>query len=181
MNISVVDASGVPLKDVLVVVQNLNDREREICRSLTDEQGRACGAAFSPGLYRAIATTPYGLWNTTAVEFLASRSVSKITLTMSPKGTHGYGDVVTIGLAKCDLQVLQSDGRPAVGAVVLVRDREVTLFLERSYRTDAAGAARIELVGTPTVVVVVFEGILVSQEISERSSATIRIPVQQAP
>ena len=57
-SISVLDASGVALKDVLVIVQNLERRGQEICRSLTDEKGHACGAELSPGLYRAIATTP---------------------------------------------------------------------------------------------------------------------------
>ena len=180
IGISVVDAAGLPLKDVLVVVQSL-ERGQESCRALTDTMGRACGMELSPGLYRAIATTPYGLWNTTAVEFLASQSPSQVRLKMSSKPTHGYGDVVTIGNPTRDLQVLQSNGQPAAKAKVLVRDSEVTLSLVRWYTTDALGKARIELVAGPAIVVVVFEGMLVSQEVSATGPSTIRLPARAIP
>ena len=181
VNISVIDASGAPLKDVLVILQTLERTDRELCRSLTDEQGHACGMELSPGLYRVIGTTPYGLWDTTAVEFLAARSSSQVTFKMNPTPTHGYGDVVTVGSPTIDLEVLQSDGRPASEAEVLVRDREVTLHLERWYKTDRMGKAKIELVGDPTIVVVFFQGMLLSREVVGTDPVTIRLPTGAGP
>jgi hypothetical protein len=35
VGVAAVDEAGVPLKDILVVVQNLEPREQEICRALT--------------------------------------------------------------------------------------------------------------------------------------------------
>ena len=183
VDVAVVDTAGVPLKDVLVIIQSLEHRDREPCRSLTDAQGRACHAELTPGLYRAIATTPYGAWNTKVIEFLMARAADTITLKMSPMGSHGYGDIVTLGLPSAGIQVLQSNGEPAPKALVLVRDRDATLYLERSYRTDAAGNARIELTGDPTVLVVVFNGTVLSQEVSQSdqpSPVTIRLPAPTA-
>ncbi len=181
IGIAVVDEAGLPLKDILVVVQKLEPREEEICRTLTNQQGRARGVELPPGLYRAIATTPYGLWSTTAVEFLAPLSAGEVTLEVHPVPTRGYGDIATVGKRIRDIQVLQASGQPAVAAEVLVRDKEATLQLERRYKTDASGKAKIELVGTPTIAVVVFEGILVSQEVGDDEPATIRLGVRKAP
>jgi hypothetical protein len=100
---------------------------------------------------------------------------------MHPVPTHGYGDIVTVGKRTRDIQVLQASGQPAVAAEVLVRDREATFNLERWYKTDASGKAKIELVGTPTILVIVFEGILVSQEVGDHDPATIRLGARKAP
>ncbi len=175
VSVSVLDSAGVPLKDVLVIVQTLERADREICRSLTDAQGQACRTELAPGLYRAIGTTPYGLWNTTVEEFLATPETRRVTLTMTPMGTHGYGDIVPIGTTKTQLKVLRWNGEPAASALVIVRDKNATLYLERFYRLDQMGLTRIELVDTPTVVVVIDDGRVVSQEISKKGPVTVRL------
>lgn len=183
VDFSVVAGDGLPLKDVLVIVQTLERSDRELCRSLTDAQGLACRAELTPGLYRAIATTPYGLWNTRVREFWVAHANATVTLQMTPMGTHGYGDIVTLGLPSAGIQVLQSNGEPAPKALVIVRDREATLHLERFYMTDAAGKTSIELTGDPTVLVVVFNGTVLSQEVSKSprpSPVTVRLPAQAA-
>ena len=121
------------------------------------------------------------MWSTTVVEFVAPLSTSDVTLEMHSKGTHGYGDVVTVGLPKCDLQVFLANGQPAAGVAVLVRDGEATLPLTRWYKTDTSGQLRIELVDDPTIVIVLFEKMLTRREISKTGSAVIRLSVAKAP
>jgi hypothetical protein len=75
--------------------------------------------------------------------------------------------------------VLRQDDRPAAKAVVLVRDRGATLYLEHFYQTDNSGKVRIQLVSHPTVVVVIFGHVLVSEEIVQSGSVTMRLPVTQ--
>src|ERR1700690_2292580 len=93
IDVAVVAGAGLPLKDVLVIIQTLERSDRELCRSLTDAHGLACHAELTPGLYRAIATTPYGLWNTRVREFWVAQANATVTLEMTPMGTHGYGDI----------------------------------------------------------------------------------------
>jgi hypothetical protein len=175
LSITVLDGSGMPVKDVLVIVQDLDDKEREMSRCLTDTQGQACPIELAPGLYRVIGTTPYGLWNTSVAEFLMARVAKKLTVSMTVMGTHGYGDIVPIGIKKAPLLVLRWNGEPAAKALVLARDRDATLYLERWYRLSESGQTTVELVGDPTVVVVIDEGRLVSQEISGKGPITIHL------
>jgi len=172
--IHVVDASGAPADQVLVIVKAL-DHYEELARRLTDQQGAIGVLDLKPGTYRAIATTPYGLWQTEIKEFVVADAPVELQLTVRPRGTHGFGDVVTVGGSKANLQILGSDGKPAAGAEILVRDEEATLHIERWYKTDADGKTRIELVGDPTVVVVIFNGKLITTQLSPKSThATIR-------
>ena len=46
-----------------------------------------------------------------------------------------------------------------------MRDRDATLHLERRYKADNKGAAIIELVGKPTVMVVVYGDVLLTTEL----------------
>ena len=70
VTIKVQNASGEGERNVLVIVQNLDDHEREVTRVLTDQEGRVPAADLSPGFYRVIATAPYGLIQTKIDEFL---------------------------------------------------------------------------------------------------------------
>lgn len=170
--IQVVDASGAPAQDVLVIVKAL-DHYGELARRLTDQQGGIGSLGLKPGIYRAIATTPYGLWQTEIREFVVSDTPVEVQLTVKPRGTHGFGDVVTLGGSSADLQVLGTDGKPAGGAEVLVRDKDATLSLERWYKTDANGKAKVELVGHPTVVVVILDGKLTTAELSSKQTHAV--------
>jgi hypothetical protein len=173
--IKVEDASGAPLMNDLVIVHDLNDRSREVLRTLTDSKGDIPAFELQTGLYRVIATFPYGdIWETEVQEFLVVKGQAKqITLKIRPMGTHGYGDVIPTPGPKIQAQVLTADGAPASGASVLVRDKDVTLYLLRWYKTDAKGKATIELVAAPlhqpTVVVAVYQDVLVTQEVMQNT------------
>ena len=169
----VLDGSGAPVKDVLVIVESLDSSYRDVSRQLTDEQGRVRTEELKAGLYRVIATTPYGLWETAIKEFLVTDHPVDLTLTVQPQPTHGYGDIVTLGSSRAELQVLNSDGTPASGAEVLVRDEDATLYLERRYKTDQNGKAHIELVASPTVLIIIYDGKLLTKELASTDTHAI--------
>jgi len=175
VDVSVVDSSGAPLKDALVILQVLDPQQREVCRSLSDSQGQACRMSLDAGLCRVIATTPYGLWTTTIREFMVREPATDLAVSMSPQPAHGAGDVVLVGADTVDVRVMGPNGEPAANAEILVRDREATLHLERRYRTDPSGRARVELVSKPTVVIAVFGGSVQSQEVNDERAVTLRV------
>jgi hypothetical protein len=82
---------------VLVIVQNLDAHEREVMRVLTDREGRVPAADLSSGLYRVIATAPYGTLQAKVDEFLVGSKPRSVVVTVQFLATHGYGDVVTVG------------------------------------------------------------------------------------
>lgn len=174
------DPSGAALKNELIIVQNLDDHEREIFRGLTDKDGTVAPLEVrSGGLYRVIATAPYGLWQTAVREFLASGAPAEIVLSVAPNPTHGSGDVAVVGASRLDLRILRSDGAPASGATVLARDRDATLYLERYYKTNSQGKVRVEVLSNPLIVVVVYGDILVTKEISKNEGTVlIRLPTR---
>ena len=165
VTIKVQDASGEAERNVLVVVQNLDDHEHEVMRVLTDQEGRVPAADLPPGLYRVIATQPYGTLQTKVDEFLVGSKPRDVVVTVQFLATHGYGDVVTVPKSWTHLQVVRPDGKPAAAANVLVRDHDATLYLERWYTTDEEGRVTIERVGDPTIVVIVYKDTLTSLEI----------------
>ena len=165
VTIKVQNASGEAERNVLVIVQNLDDHEREVMRVLTDQEGRVPAADLPPGLYRVIATVPYGLIQTKIDEFLVGSKPRNVVVTAQFLATHGDGDVVTVPKSWTHVKVVRPDGEPAVGADVHVRDPEATLYLERSYTTDEEGRVTIEQVSDPTVVVIVYKDTLTSLEI----------------
>ena len=177
VTLAVQDGAGLPLKDVLLILQDLENRENEIVRALTNENGEITPFKLRPGLYRAIATAPYGLWETQVREFLVREEPIRLVLKVEPRPTHGNGDITTIGTQKLSLRVLQPDGRSAANALVLVRDKDATLHLERWYRSDDSGRVTVEAIGNPVVVVVVFGKMLFTHEISPgMAQETIRLP-----
>jgi hypothetical protein len=166
----VLDESDAPLKDVLVIVQNLNIHEAELLRTLSDVEGNAGRRELQPGLYRLIATTPYGSWRTTIKEFNVTSAPVELVVRLKPMPTHGYGDVVVLGTTWVDLQILRPDGQPASDARLLARDRDATLYTERWYKTDAQGRARIEMVSDPLVLVILHQDTIMTTELSERNA-----------
>jgi hypothetical protein len=166
MKIRVLDGSGAPVKDVLVIIKSLDSSYQDVSRQLTDDQGRINAVELRPGMYRAIASAPYGLWETKIREFLVASESIELTLMVQPTPTHGFGDIVTVGSSRLQLQVLTSDGLPASGARVLVRDKQATLHLERWYKLDNNGKADIELVASPTMLVIIHNGNICTTQIT---------------
>ena len=169
----VLDESGAPVNDVLVIVQNLQKHEAELLRALSDAEGNVDGRELQPGLYRLIATTPSGLWRTAIREFLVKAASMELVLRLKPMPTHGYGDIVVVGTTWVDLQVLRPDGQAASGAELLVRDRDATLHTERWYKPDAQGRIKIEMVSDPLVLVVLYQDAIMTTELSERNAPKV--------
>lgn len=163
----VLGSSGVPAKGVLVIVQNLENHEAEVLRALSDEQGVAGRCEIRSGLYRMIATAPYGIWQTAIKEFIVRTVPLEMAIHVEPMPTHGYGDIVVIGTTWTELQFLQPDGQPLANANVFVRDRSATLYTERWYKTDARGHAKIEMISDPLVVVIPYRDAIMTTEVPE--------------
>jgi hypothetical protein len=165
IKIKLQDDGGAALKDELVIVQDLKNGEQELLRALSDQGGNVPTLQLPPGLYRVIATAPYGLWETNIREFLVGQRATEIVVMVQPMALHGYGDIIVIGIAHAQLRVIGPSGEPASGAQILIRDRDATLYLERWYKTDDRGNATIELVGKPTVAVVIYDGVHLTTEL----------------
>jgi hypothetical protein len=179
LTVSVRDNSSAPVRNELVILQNMDDRENEIIRALTDDKGEIPIVGLHAGLYRAIATAPYGIWRTTVHEFLVGEKALQVTLSVEPMSSHGNGDTVITGNGKMTMRVVDSAGKPIAGAAVLARDREATLYLERWYKTAASGTVALEAIEDPIVVVVVYGKTLVTREFSsKRIAETIVLPPQ---
>lgn len=175
--IAVHDSSSAPVRSELVIVQNLDDHEKELVRALTNGTGNIPSIQLSPGLYRAIATAPYGIWETKVQEFHVDEVAVQLVLSVDPMPTHGHGDIVTVGTPKMSLHLVDAFGKPVAGASVLARDREATLYLERWYKTDTAGNVNLEMVADPLVVVVVCGKVILTRELSSsRVIETIQLP-----
>ena len=175
--VKVEDASGAPIKNELVIVQDLNNREREVLRALTDDAGNIQSFDLSPGLYRAIATAPYGLWQTKVSEFVIVQEPRNIILKVEPIPSHGSGDIVAVGTTRAELQVLNADGQPVIGANVLSRDSIASLSSEKWYTTNEHGIADVELLEDPTVLVVCYGDTLITKTVHPRDSKiVVRVP-----
>lgn len=154
-----VDQSGAPIPNVLVIMQSF-DGKGEIGRYLSDENGRTPRFQLGPGLYRLILTCPYGLCRTSVREFLGAEAPSEIVEKVELKPSDLNGQV--LGAPKLRVKVFSSEGKPELGAHVLVRDPKAKW--EKWYVTDGEGSAVIELIGDPTVVVIVGSQSVVTRE-----------------
>jgi hypothetical protein len=177
VTVKVQDASGAPLKDELVIIQALSGRQHEVARALTNDEGDVPQLQLNPGLYRAIATAPYGLWETEIREFVVTDQSANIVLLVRPLPTSGFGDVVPVRASRAEVHVRDSNGVPVAGANVLVRDKNATLSSEASFATNQAGVANVLLPGNPTIIVVYVGSKLATKTVDGKpSSITIQLP-----
>jgi len=151
--VSVTDAGGTPLKDTLVIVQQLQQQDHELFRVLTDDRGNIPPHTLSPGLYRAIGTFPYSRWQTDVREFLVHDAAVKVQLRLAQQESL---DVTAVSIGTLTVHVLDANGHPAVGARVLVRDAEAHPESEHWGTTNAQGTTTLELTLTPAVLIVVY-------------------------
>ena len=170
---SCLGGTGTTVKDVLVIIKSLDSNYQDASRQLTDDQGRINVLELRPGVHKVIATTPYGLWETKIKEFLVADQSIDLTLMVQPTPTHGFGDIVTVGSSSAQAQVLTTDGIPASGARLLVRDKDATLHRERWYKLDDKGKADIELVSSPTVLVIIHNGRICTTQIANTESHAV--------
>jgi hypothetical protein len=149
-DVRVTDQSGTPFSNVLVIVKSL-DKNNEVGRYLTTKDGRTPPMHLEQGLYRVIATCPYGVCQTTVREFFGSQFLPEMELQVTVKPTDEVGQLVN---AKKIRLVLQSKNQATLeGLHILVRNPSATRG-ER-YVTDRKGNVDIELPSDPAIIVVV--------------------------
>jgi hypothetical protein len=161
-NIKVVDQSGDPFPNVLVIIRSL-DKGNEICRYLTDKDGKIPTVRFEQDLYRIIATCPYGICKTAVSELFGSTIPSDLGIEVEVKST-SIGEVLA-GSPRTQLIVESVDHKRLSGLQVLVRDPEA--LRETWYKTDASGSVEINLPSDPSVVVIAYENALFTYCISK--------------
>src|SRR5262245_16161710 len=88
LRVVMVDGTGAGFTDVLVIVRSLEDG-KESFRALTDSSGIVPVHDLNPGLYRLIATCPYGICQTTVHEFLVKRDPIDLRLPLEVVPTRG--------------------------------------------------------------------------------------------
>jgi len=153
VRVHVTDAGGAPLQDALVIFQDLRPQVHELTRRLTNSDGTVPVQDLQPGLYRAIATYPYSHWKSAAREFLVGDTSQTVELRLARQGTD---DPVIVVVGKLMVHVLDEDGKPAVGATVLIRDAVADPLSERRGTTDAAGTVTLDLTDHADVLVVLY-------------------------
>lgn len=151
IHVTVQDESGAPLPNALVIVESLNDRKESV-RYLSDANGSTPAMTLKPGLYRVIATYPYGPWQTVIREFAFPDSSNGITLRIPAKPSDEFGEI--IGAPQDELMVEVPTGEPLVGVPVLIRTKDATH--EKWYRTGAKGEATISVIADPLIAVVLY-------------------------
>jgi len=174
----VTDPSGAELKDALVIVQDLRVRDAdEVFRNLTDEHGRVPSRQLPDGLYRIIATTPYGLCKTHIHEFLIGPESTEIRVSLDVLPTHGYGDIVPIRQRRVTVRVSQRDGTPAREVDIHARDADATLYTRQWCKTDEHGKASIIDMGIDMVLVIVANGRVIAREVAPNTQlVAIQLP-----
>ncbi len=154
LHVTVANTGGVPIKNALVILQQLEQpRDHELLRALTDERGNIPAQQLNAGLYRIIATYPYGQWQTGVREFLVRDQPVDLDLRLAE------GDslqAIPVSIGQLTVHVLDANGHPAAGAQVLVRDAQATPTSEHWGTTDAHGTTSLELTITPAMLVVVY-------------------------
>jgi hypothetical protein len=149
----VLDESGAPAKDILVIVRSL-EKPGEIFRALSSDDGKVPKRDLSPGLHRMIATMPYGYWKTGVVEFVVGDKPLQVTTTVEVMPTHGLGDIEYGGLQALVVQIMDSENAPVFPAHLLARNADASY--EVWYRFQDTNERLIELPpgGMPVFVVV---------------------------
>src|SRR5947209_18058988 len=106
----VLDQSGAAFPDVLVIVKSLAGKG-EIFRALTDQTGGVAERDLSPGLYRAIATCPYGICETKITELFVSDTPVELELKVDVSPARGI--VAVVGPAtRVTMDILEPQGNP---------------------------------------------------------------------
>ena len=151
--IRIIDSTGAPFPNVLVIIQSLDDR-REIARYLTNSDGLVPPIQFGGGLYRIVLTCPYGLCKTSVYELLKTDIPASLTLTASVQPTDMNGRIVDA--AKITILVVDNQDKPVPGAQVLIRDPEAKW--NDWYTTSSDGKISVSLPFEPSTAVVLYQG-----------------------
>ncbi len=154
LRVKIFDAAGGSLPDVLVIVRPI-DRRGELYRILTDSTGSVPERDVPQGLYRIIATCPYGICQTKVSEFVVGSKPVELVLNLEMRPLPG--NVTTIWSdpkIQLRLKIVDSQNRPLPSVYITVRDPEVPKYF-RWVKTDARGEGQVVIppLGPLTVVV----------------------------
>jgi len=119
---------------------------------LTETNGNVPRHDLKPGLYRIIATCPYGPCVTVVREILVSQEIVKIDLIVKFKPIVNDFTIYDSG-SHLRIKVLEANGSVSQGARIIVRD-EFALE-EHWYSTDINGVAIIGIAAGETSIIVV--------------------------
>ena len=167
LRLQVFDQSGAGFPNVLVIVKSL-EGQGEKFRALSDKSGAVETHTLAPGLYRIIATCPYGICETTVREFMVGSTPIHLELRLAVLPTQG--DVVTVGpVDRCKVEVLDPRGKPISSAQILVRDSDARN--EKWYTTGTEGTVTVNLPPGEVTIVVVHNGGLVTETLTRSQLA----------
>jgi hypothetical protein len=127
------------------------------------------------GLYRVIATCPYGICETRVSEFLVGTAPVDIALKVDLSPTRG--NVARVGPSNhVRVKVLDAQARSVRSANILVRDPYADD--ERWYKTNGDGEVDVEPLGI-TVIAVLYNGTLTEETFSEAATDKLRTEGQK--
>jgi hypothetical protein len=170
LRLRVMDQTGAAFADVLVIVKSLAGKG-EIFRALTDQTGGVPERDLPAGLYRAIATCPYGICETKITEFLVGDTAVQLELKVDVSPTRG--NIARVGPSnRMKVEVLDTQGKPVPSAQVLVRDPNAEY--EQWYKTNGEGEADVEPLGTTITFAVLYKGVLTEETISMAAIEKLR-------
>jgi hypothetical protein len=170
LHLRVLDQAGAALPDVLVIVKSLAGKG-ELFRALTNQTGGVPERDLPAGLYRAIATCPYGICETRICEFLVGDTPVELELKVDLSPSRG--NVTIVGPSnRTRIQILDQQGRPAPAAEVLVRDSNAEY--EQWYKTNGEGETDVEPRGMMTTFVALFNRTLTTETISSEAIQKLR-------
>jgi len=161
LEVKVFDRTKATFSDVLVIIESL-DGKGEVFRTLSDANGSIPKRDLAPGLYRLIATCPYGPCETEVREFIVANDPIRLDITVNLKPTDGDG--YWEGLHPLRVSVQNSRLQPMDQTIVIVRDSEKNY--EKWYKTGADGTVLVEIPDAPMTFVVLCGGTLTSKTIS---------------
>ncbi len=114
---------------------------------------------------------PYGICETKITEFFVSDTPVELELKVDVSPTRG--NVAIVGPSKrIKLEILDTQGKPAPSAEVLVRDSNAEF--EQWYKTNGQGEADVEPLGTTITFAVLYKGALSEETISMAAIEKLR-------
>jgi hypothetical protein len=151
VSVRATDRAGEKLPGILVVLKSLEDVPWGVSRALTGPNGLVPAVDVPPGLYEAIATDPYGIFETTVKDFMVATKPVKLELQLDVV----QDQTVTANAIDWHLRVVDNQNRPVVNAWVTARDSEASTGVGVT-TTDSHGRATVTIPIDRAVVITVF-------------------------
>ena len=147
--IQVVDHSGAPLANALVLIKCLDNGHQAHVYS-TGEDGKLAPTEFYQGLYRITITCPNGSCGDTRREMFAGQLVGNVVI-QAHSSTATEQSAIASGV-KTTIVVQDANHKALAGIPFLVRTADAAQ--EAWYTTDRSGSAGVSLPTDPSLVVV---------------------------